>query len=327
MSKNNFSRCFFLLAPLFIAVALWLVSSCPALADIIKEDPPAAETFGEVLCHAFINARSFGFIFELVAYCAGVLAALKGVYHLKLHADNPASNKLGVGLMYLFGSMGLLALPDVISTLEQSIVGYTAKTSGGGSGLVCGNIGPVSAAEGLDQVVTNFVLNFKEPLTNVASLVAILAGLFMIVNGLIKASKYGTDPKTYSMHSILTNLGFGAILMTIGEMLPMMVHTVFGTEEISKSDTLQWDKLGALIGGDGVSEKFIMAVNSALTFVQVIGAIAFVRGWLILKKVVEGSGNVSLAQGLTHILGGVLAINIFGFLRIMDKTFGINLFN
>jgi intracellular multiplication protein IcmC len=68
-----------------------------------------------------------------------------------------------------------------------------------------------------------------------------------------------------------------------------------------------------------------LAVNSALTFVQVIGVIAFVRGWLILKKVVEGSGNVSLAQGLTHILGGVLAINIFQFLLIMDHTFGLNL--
>jgi hypothetical protein len=52
--------------------------------------------------------------------------------------------------------------------------------------------------------------------------------------------------------------------------------------------------------------------------------IAFVRGWLILKRASEGSGQATMAQGFTHLFGGVLAMNIFGFLEIMDSTFGTN---
>jgi hypothetical protein len=52
--------------------------------------------------------------------------------------------------------------------------------------------------------------------------------------------------------------------------------------------------------------------------------IAFVRGWLIIKNAVEGAGQATVAQGFTHIVGGVLAINIYSFLEIMDQTFGTN---
>ncbi len=322
MSKKIFSSRFFSFAFAIAATAIWFFLSSDAFAQ--------SATFGEILCNAFDNAKPFGNVFAIIAYMAGVLAAVKGVYHLKLHVDSPQNNKIGVGLMYLAGAMGLLALPSAIGVIQHSIYGTSVTLSGSlQDQMSCGTPGNVTTTTGLDEAMTQFITNFKQPLMSVASVTAILAGLFMIVHGLIKASKYGTDPRAYSMHSILTNLGFGAVLMTIGNMMNVIVSSIFGHDKASSAsgaDSLNWTNFNALFGGNAADlERFQLAVKAALTFVQVIGVIAFVRGWLILKKAVEGSGNASLAQGLTHIIGGVLAINIFEFLTIMDHTFGLNL--
>jgi hypothetical protein len=314
LSKKNFSRLLSILACAVVGASALLGFTHAALAA-------DAATFGDVLCNAFENAKPFASVFESIAYVSGALSTLRGVHLLRLHADDPRNNKLGVPLIYLAGAMVLLALPSFIVALENSF--FVPAQGGGGS---C-QAGAVAAATGLENVLHNFISNFREPLLLVTSLTAILSGLFMIVRGLIKASKYGTDPKTHSIHSILTNVGFGAFLMMIGSNLNMMLATVFGKGTsmgnvgIDSKTVLAWKAVDVL----GGSEKFALAIASALTFVQLIGAIAFVRGWLILKKVVEGGSNASLTQGLTHILGGVLAINIGGFLEIMDKTFGTGL--
>ncbi|MFA5040412.1 MAG: hypothetical protein WC464_02105, partial [Bdellovibrionales bacterium] len=275
MSKKDFSR----FAPSFafaLAGALfWLGSATPALAQ--------ATTLGGMMCYAFENAKPFGQVFQWIAYISGVIAALKGIHHLRMHADNPQNNKIVIPMAYFGGAMCMLALPSFVATLTESL-----GTGGGHGGVfTCGAVGAVAAAEGLDQVVVNFVSNFKEPLTGLASLTAVLAGLLMIVNGLLKASKYGTDPKTYSVHSILTNLGFGTLLMTIGSNLRTVMASLFGVFDPAASSVLTWTKLETIIGAP-VSEEFKLAIVSALTFVQIMGAIAFVRGWLVLKKVVEG---------------------------------------
>jgi len=99
--------------------------------------------------------------------------------------------------------------------------------------------------------------------------------------------------------------------------------SVFGGS-VSDAAVLNWGST-VTSGLGGASAQFQTAVNAALSFFQIIGFIAFVRGWMVLKKVVEGGGNVTMAQGITHIVGGVLAINIAPFLKIMDTTFGTNL--
>jgi len=309
LSKNNFSKISSLFALAVMAASVWLGSAHAAMAQ--------AATFGELLCNVFQNAKPFGPVFQMVAYVSGIISVLRGIHLLRMHAEDPRNYKLNVPLMFLFGAACLLALPSYIYTIEHSLL----TPSGGG--LMSCSAGAAGVATGLDGVLTNFISNIKDPLLLIASFTAVLSGLFLIVRGLIKASKYGTDPKTHSMHSILTHIGFGAVLMTIGDNLKVMLNSVFGTA--TASSAISWTKISSLVGGTGVSPEFQAAINSALIFVQLIGAIAFVRGWLIMKKVVEGGSNASLTQGLTHIIGGVFAINIGGFLTLMDKTFGTNL--
>jgi intracellular multiplication protein IcmC len=55
--------------------------------------------------------------------------------------------------------------------------------------------------------------------------------------------------------------------------------------------------------------------------IQVIGGTAFIRGWvLISRSASSGQPPGALGQGLTHICGGILAMNIIGTLQVIQNT-------
>jgi intracellular multiplication protein IcmC len=66
-------------------------------------------------------------------------------------------------------------------------------------------------------------------------------------------------------------------------------------------------------------------VLGAITgLVSIIGLIAFIRGWLIMAKNAEHHGGPEgLGKALTHIVGGLLAMNILGVADIIWNTFGL----
>jgi intracellular multiplication protein IcmC len=300
------------------AHALAALSVCFLIGTV---HPASAQTLGDVFCNVFNNSKPFAQFCQWTAYLAGAVFTLQGIHHFRLHGENPQNNPLNRAIMLWFGAMCLLALPSAIGTIILSIY---ASPSGGGA-LSCGSAGGGGTATTPDIMLTNLVDNIKAPLTSLVSLIAIVCGLFMIVRGFMKAAKYGFDPRTHSVNSILANIVFGALLMTIGDNLNMMLASVFGSGTVSSgtavtaSSVLSWGFVSSVGGG---SQQFATAIAAALTFIQLIGAIAFVRGWLIMKKVVEGGGQATMAQGITHILGGVFAINIGAVLKIFDNTLG-----
>jgi len=287
---------------------------------VFAQTTQGADTFGALLCNAFENSRPLGNAFQWVAYCGAIVAMMYGIHYLRKHSEGGGQVHLGVPLLFLFGAACLFALPGIFSVIVNSF--YTA----GNAGLENCTPGGVSGGgRGLDHMMEKFIENIRDPIRLVISLVAILAGLFFLISGLMKASKAGQDPKTNSIQTILVHLGFGALLMTIGTNLDMMLASLFGGTE--KAYELNWGTVEGILGTKADEmERFKKAIHAALQFVQIVGLIAFVRGWLILKKVMDASGgNASLTQGLTHILGGCLAVNIGQFLELMDKTFGSNL--
>jgi intracellular multiplication protein IcmC len=61
--------------------------------------------------------------------------------------------------------------------------------------------------------------------------------------------------------------------------------------------------------------------QSLSTIIQVIGVIAFVRGWvLIARAAAQGQQPGSTGKGLVHVFGGILAMNIVLTLQIINNT-------
>ena len=303
---------------LTIGLAAWAVALLLGSTEVAM-----AQSLGDMICTAATNTGPFfGPVLSAVAYMAGAAFMVQGIYHLRGHSESPQNYPLHKSLMLLAGSALLFTLPTIVSTIITSL--YTTAAGGGGFAGSCA-AGAVTGGPGLDAMMASFVGNIKAPIEDLVSGIAIACGLFMIVRGLVKASKYGFDPKTNSINSIVSCLVFGALLMTVGDNLNYMLTSVFGSSTITTAtggSVLSWAFVSALGAG---SAQFANGIAAALGFVQIIGTIAFVRGWLVLKKAVDGNGQATLAQGITHIVGGVLAINIMTFLQIMDYTFGTGL--
>jgi hypothetical protein len=66
-------------------------------------------------------------------------------------------------------------------------------------------------------------------------------------------------------------------------------------------------------------EQARTVVIGLLRFVQFIGLIGFVRGLFLLNKSVHHTHAGLVAAGTTHLIGGVLAMNIVQFLGMIEK--------
>ena len=65
-------------------------------------------------------------------------------------------------------------------------------------------------------------------------------------------------------------------------------------------------------------------VEPILGIIQIIGIIAFMRGWLLLAKATNpGQQPGAISKGVTHIIGGILAVNIRTFITVIYQTLGL----
>jgi intracellular multiplication protein IcmC len=64
--------------------------------------------------------------------------------------------------------------------------------------------------------------------------------------------------------------------------------------------------------------------NTCYLVVQFFGVIAFIRGLVILTHLGgHGGQQGSFGRGMTHIIGGILCINIYQFVHVIMITLGI----
>ena len=288
-------------------------------------------TLGSMMCSISANIGPLEPLMDGIAYIAGAILIGSGLFQLIKHNDGRFHHEhpLHRPIAHMVGGAALLALPGFLGWAIVSLWGYSTSADFGGGLSAC--IPIVDAAGtadsdhglmtnvGLDGLMVNLVMNIKSPMVFMLSCLSILIGVFLVIRGLVKGAKFGTDPKAHSVPNILANIIIGTIVYTIGMSMNTVMATVFGSESIAGPGTVL--STIAYDFGDGTL-PFQEAVYAALSFFQMIGMIAFIRGWLILKDAVEGQGQKTVSQGLTHILGGVLAVNIYGFLQVLDTTFG-----
>lgn len=283
-----------------------------------------AQSLGDMMCSVSHNIAPFENLFVGLAYIMGSILIGVGLSQLAFFTDTfSASKQYGIarpkGL--LIAGSSLLALPSFLKWAGNSLFGYTYSSDFGGGLNAC--IAPIAAGGpvgtvGLDGMMINLIANIQGPLVFMLSSLAILMGIFMVMRGLVKGSKFGQDAKS-SVPNIAANIVIGAILYYVGTSHDDISATLFGDSNVWGPNGVT-SAIASDFGAD--TEAFQAAIHAALNFVQLVGMIAFIRGWLVIRDAVEGQGQKTVAQGLTHVIGGALAINIYRFLDLMDTTFG-----
>lgn len=146
---------------------------------------------------------------------------------------------------------------------------------------------------------------------------AYVSGMGMIFAALYKLKQYGEARSMMSMQTDfrgpMVTIMVGTILIYLPRGLEIMMNSFFGYDS---PIAYQVDE----------SNRWSEVVSVVIYMTQIVGTAAFIRGWVLLSRSVNNQGqHQMLAKALTHIFGGLLAINIVGAVDILNKTMGTDI--
>lgn len=156
------------------------------------------------------------------------------------------------------------------------------------------------------------------PLFNLAIGSMYVIGIALAVKGVYDLRMYG---ESRTMMSSSTSIKGPIITLVAGIMciyspsaFNMVMMTTFGYGKI-----LAYDQFPSSSGQTLSTSEVIM-----LQIVQVIGAYAFLRGWILISRTAHSQGgHGTLSKGIIHVVGGVFGMNIVGTFNVIANTFGI----
>jgi intracellular multiplication protein IcmC len=91
----------------------------------------------------------------------------------------------------------------------------------------------------------------------------------------------------------------------------MMLLTVFNSTNI-----LSYSSSTGSDAGD-------LALSLAGGLIQLLGFIAFIRGWILLTTYGKQQQQSGIGKAVTHIIAGLLGVNIYATWDILKNTIGI----
>lgn len=170
-------------------------------------------------------------------------------------------------------------------------------------------------SEQVGKIMAAFDSNI-DPLISITASVAFLVGIVMAAMSLKKL--YETTRNNPQAHygGVVTTFFIAAVLVNLPAALGTMRETMFGNEHsvLSYQSTIS-----------GVSAQASSTLVVIMHFIQFVGLIAFIRGFLILNKLANGGGqDVSLGKGVTFVVSGVMAINIVITANMLAESFGLS---
>jgi intracellular multiplication protein IcmC len=170
----------------------------------------------------------------------------------------------------------------------------------------------------------NILTNLANSLAPVERLItggAYLMGCAFMFKAIYSLKIYG-EAKTMqsgstSIKEPLIYLIVGAVFIYFPTGFAVLMQTTFGYQNVLQYAPVNSGNqaLDTLFGSGSVVGKPLAML------IQVIGLIAFVRGWvLIARSASQGQQPGGTGKGLVHVFGGILAINIVGTLNMVNNT-------
>jgi hypothetical protein len=281
----------------------------------------SSEKLGDVINNVTNAFGSFPTLISAVIYIAGIFFATAGIFKFKDHVDNPSQHPLSAGVKRFLAGGLLLAAPYTSSALYGSLfkggIGSNRITDIGGGGRH-GDPG----GDGLDQMIWNLVYNVAGPMETLLIAFTYISAIILMTVGIVRLTKTAQEgPRgPAGLGTMMTFLASGA-LFAFGDMMGTFSTSLFGDTTISTYAQVD----SSIIADEADQAKIGGVIEAVMSFVMIVGFIAFIRGWFVLKAFADGgSGNASVAQALTFLFGGALAINLGDLINVLQKTAGVS---
>ncbi len=309
--------CYFL--ALFGAVQFVLVNTAlagpPAVAPPLGAGACGDGTLGGILCNLVAGTQESQAIFPAMCYLFGIFVGVWAIAKLLEHYNNPHQVSVWEAIKRAIVAGAFFALPIVMEAVYITLV-----DAGAGDGLDVNGWTGTPTGGGLDAMVVALMSNTFKPFANALMMFCYFAGCVLVMVGIVRLMKSAQEgPRGPGGFGTIMTFLIAGTLFAADEMMAAASNTLFLTDDVAVGSQLQFDA-----GLTALEKEHIMSVISAvLAFVMVLGWISFVRGWFIIRNVAEGDSQASLMAGVTHILGGALAINLGPVLNAVQETFGL----
>jgi intracellular multiplication protein IcmC len=209
----------------------------------------------------------------------------------------------------------MLSGPAMYDALHSTLFG------GGGPGLNGSNRHASPGGGGMDQMIVDFVSNIYGPVSMLLTSFTYISAIVLLLVGITRLTKTAQDgPRgPTGLGTIMTFLASGA-LFAFGDMMGSFSSSLFGTATVSTYATIS----PTVISNSGDAAKISAVVEALMAFIMLVGFIAFIRGWFVLKAFADGNSNATIAQALTFLFGGALAINLGALVNVLQNTVGVS---
>jgi hypothetical protein len=281
------------------------------------------QSFGDVICMAMLNSIGLPAFLTAISYVLGLIFGLWGIVKIRDHVLNPAQTRLNEGVTRLLAAGAFFGMPVIATALQSSfmpvpLAGLALDGTTGYNGvLACG------VFNSLDQALGCFVDDILEPGQTVLNFFCFVAGLIFVMIGISRLVKSAQDgPRGPGGLGTVATFVTGGILMSGTSLLAALSGSLFGDTETATRGTL----LFAAGMTAAETNAALNVVSAVIKFMIIIGLVSFVRGIFILRDSAEGKGQASVMSGITHIIGGALAVNLGPLINAIQWTLGITAF-
>jgi len=166
--------------------------------------------------------------------------------------------------------------------------------------------------------VAQMLVNFSNSVPSLMRLVTALAyvmGFFFVYKGLSEFKKLGESRTMMSGEQSITGPLLHIFVGTTLIYLPSTIYVGLGTLFGNEFTPYAWKT--------SATDSWSLVSNSIFLIVSLVGVISFIRGLLLLNQLGGHAQPGTFAKAMTHLIAGVLCINLYGFLQVVSTTFGI----
>lgn len=282
-------------------------------------------TMGDAICGVFFNAGAFPAFMTALAYLVGLVLGVWGILKIKAHVLNPQQTSLWEGVSRLGAGGAMFALPFIVEVMRNTVAppasmisSLTQATGFNETAMPC------DGTSGLDGILYCMMDDITTPMHAVVNFFTTCAAFVFAMVGISRLTKSAQDGARGpgGLGTLMTFAAAGALISynALVRAATVTLGMGAGIGRTSTNAVMQYTK-----GLNGAEAAHIHTVISAIIkFMIIVGIISFVRGIFIVRSVAEGNSQASLMAGVTHMVGGALAVNLGPLINAVQTTLGIN---
>jgi uncharacterized membrane protein HdeD (DUF308 family) len=161
--------------------------------------------------------------------------------------------------------------------------------------------------------------NFSETVPQFMQMVTAMAyvlGMFFIYRGVTALKAFGESRTQMSRQHELKG---PIVLMTVGTLL------LYLPTSVQSGLSTFWTDANPYGYVDEAPDQWSALYQDCFMVIQLIGTVSFIRGLVIMSHLSEQSSQPgTLGRGVTHIIAGILCINLYDFLNAIATTLGVS---